>query len=175
MDYFKTKVWLIPKCVIKILRGAGMVTPSNPPPPPPLRTNEKSFDHTLKDSDILHPCLALGADFDKKDSASDVYPRNNWKDFSENRPILYLTLSGPAFQSFARPGGVSEAKMTKIKVNITRLKWNFTWVIMTVVAFLMQNFSLVALIVLEIWWQKYFPLKKGTSQQIRLFTPGKRV
>ena len=38
-------------------------------------------------------------------------------------------------------------------------------------AFLMQNLSPVALLVFEICQSQNFPWKKGTSHQIRLFTP----
>ena len=48
------------------------------------------------------------------------------------------------------PGGSSEAQMPKIKVNVNQLKWNLAWVIMAIKAFLMQNLSLIALLVLEI-------------------------
>ena len=65
-----------------------------------------------------------------------------------------LTLSGPAFSVVRQARGGSEAQMPKIKVNITRLKWNFAWIILTIKAFLMQNLSVVALLVLEIWRHK---------------------
>ena len=45
----------------------------------------------------------------------------------------------------------SEAQMPKIKVDINRLQWNFAWVMISIKAFLMQNLSLIALLVLEIW------------------------
>ena len=48
------------------------------------------------------------------------------------------------------PGGGSEAQMPKIKVNINQLKRNLALVIMAIKAFLMQNLSLIALLVLEI-------------------------
>ena len=38
----------------------------------------------------------------------------------------------------------------KSKVNTIRLKRNLAWIIMTIKALLMQNFSLVALLVLDI-------------------------
>ena len=44
--------------------------------------------------------------------------------------------------------------MPKIKVNINWLKWNLAWVVKTIKAFLMQNFGLVALPVLERWRHK---------------------
>ena len=68
-----------------------------------------------------------------------------------------LTLSGPAFSVVrqARRGG-SEARMPKIKVNMNWLKLNFTWVITSIKAFLMQNLRLIALLVLEIWRHKIF-------------------
>ena len=44
--------------------------------------------------------------------------------------------------------------MPKIKVNNNRLKWNFAWVIISIKAFLMQNLSVIALPVLEIWRYK---------------------
>ena len=65
-----------------------------------------------------------------------------------------LTLSGPAFSVIREAQGGSEARMSKIKVNINRLKWNLAWVIMAIKALLMQNFRLVALLVLEIWRHK---------------------
>ena len=51
-------------------------------------------------------------------------------------------------------GGGSEAWMPKLKVNINRLKWNFAWVIIFIKVFLMQNVSLLTLLVLEIWSHK---------------------
>ena len=51
-------------------------------------------------------------------------------------------------------GGL-EAQMPKINVNINQLKWNLTWVnIMAIKAFLIQNLSLVPLVVLQIWRHK---------------------
>ena len=69
---------------------------------------------------------------------------------------VYLTLSGPAFSVVCQAGGGgdSEAQMPKIKININQLKWNLAWVIMAIKAFLMQNLSLIALLVLEIWRHK---------------------
>ena len=57
---------------------------------------------------------------------------------------------------FSRSAGLggSEAQMPKIKVNINRLKWNLAWVIMAIKAFLMQNLSPIARLVLEIWRHK---------------------
>ena len=65
-----------------------------------------------------------------------------------------LTLSGPAFSVVRQARVGSEAQMPKIKVNINQLKWNLAWVIMAIKAFLMQNLSLIALLVLEIWRHK---------------------
>ena len=62
------------------------------------------------------------------------------------RPGLFSHLPGL--------GGGSEAQMPKIKVKINQLKWNLAWVIMAIKAFLMQNLSLIALLVLEIWRHK---------------------
>ena len=56
--------------------------------------------------------------------------------------------------------------MPKIKVNINRLKWNLAWVITTIKAFLMQNLSLVALPVLEIWRHK---ISLGRREQVIKF------
>ena len=69
------------------------------------------------------------------------------------KQMFDLTLSVPAFPVVRQAGGRgrgSEAQMPKIKVNINRLKWNFAWVIIPIKAFLLQNLSLVARLVLEI-------------------------
>ena len=60
-------------------------------------------------------------------------------------------------------GGGSEAQMPKIKVIINWLKWNLTQVIMTIKAFLMQNLSLVALLVLGIW---HCQISLGRREQV---------
>ena len=44
--------------------------------------------------------------------------------------------------------------MPKSKVNVNQLKWNLARVIMAIKAFLMQNLSLIALLVVEIWRHK---------------------
>ena len=67
--------------------------------------------------------------------------------------------------------GYSQACIPKIKVNITWLKLNFAWVIIGTKPFVMQNLSLVPFLFLEIWRHKISPLRKGTSHQIRIFTP----
>ena len=46
---------------------------------------------------------------------------------------------------------------------------------MAIKAFLMQNLSLIALLGFGDMTSQNFPRKKGTSHEIRLFTPGKRV
>ena len=74
------------------------------------------------------------------------------------RPSLFSRSPGP--------GGGSEAQMPKIKVNINQLKWNLAWVIMAIKAFLMQNLSLIALLVLEIWRHK---ISLGRREQVMKF------
>ena len=64
--------------------------------------------------------------------------------------LQFLTLSGPAFSVVRQARGGSEAQMPKIKVNINQLKRNLALVIMAIKAFLMQNLSLIAYLVLEI-------------------------
>ena len=76
--------------------------------------------------------------------------------------INFLTLSGLAFSVVRQARGGSEAQMPKIKVNINQLKWNLAWVITVIKAFLMQNLSLIALPVLEIWVTK-FPSEEGNE------------
>ena len=53
--------------------------------------------------------------------------------------------------------------MPKIEANINQLKWNLAWVIMVINAFLMQNLSLIALLVLEIWRHK---ISLGRREQV---------
>ena len=54
----------------------------------------------------------------------------------------YLQPSSPGlFSRSLRPGG---GRIPKIKVTISRLKWNFAWAIIAIKACLMQNLSLVA-------------------------------
>ena len=77
-----------------------------------------------------------------------------------------LTLSGPAFSVVRLARGGSEAQMPKIKVNINQLKWNLAWVIMAIKAFLMQNLSLIALLVLEIWRHK---ISLGRRERVMKF------
>ena len=64
------------------------------------------------------------------------------------------------------PGGGSEAQMPKIKVKINQLKWNLAWIIMAIKAFLMQNLSLITLLVLEIWRHK---ISVGRREQVMKF------
>ena len=92
------------------------------------------------------------------------------------RPALlyWLSLSNKSFNPirpglFSRslgPGGGSEAQMPKIEVNINQLKWNLAWVIMAIKAFLMQNLSLTALLVLEIWRHK---ISLGRRERVTKF------
>ena len=87
---------------------------------------------------------------------------------------LFLTLSSPAFSAVrqARGGCGSEAWMPQIKLNMNRLKWNFAWVIMSIKSSWCKIWGWQ----LKVWRYDVtkFPSKKGTSHQIRLFTPGKR-
>ena len=83
-----------------------------------------------------------------------VYP----KLYSSEIPFI---LSGP--QSFTRHVG---GQMPKIKVNVNQLKWNFAWVIITIKAILMQNFSVVALSDLEIRRHK---ISLGRREQVIKF------
>ena len=69
--------------------------------------------------------------------------------------FIQLTLSGPAFSVVRQARGAGlRGPDAKINVNINGLKWNLAWVIMAIKAFLMQNLSLVALLVSEIWRHK---------------------
>ena len=79
--------------------------------------------------------------------------------FNPIRPGLFSCSPGP--------GGGSEAQMAKIKVNINQLKWNLAWVIMAIKAFLMQNLSLIALLVLEIWRHK---ISLGRRERVMKFS-----
>ena len=83
----------------------------------------------------------------------------NWK-LNPIRPGLFSRSPGPG------GGGGSEAQMPKIKVNINQLKWNLSWVIMAMKAFLMQNLSLIAPLVLEIWRHK---ISLGRREQVMKF------
>ena len=56
--------------------------------------------------------------------------------------------------------------MPKIEVNINQLKWNLAWVIMAIKVFLMQNLSLIALLVLETWRHK---ISLGRREQVMKF------
>ena len=69
------------------------------------------------------------------------------------RPGLFSRSPGP---------GGSPTGMPKIKVIINRLKYSFVWVIIAIKACLMQNLSLVAFQVLEIWRHK---ILLGTGEQ----------
>ena len=81
--------------------------------------------------------------------------------------MVFLTLSGPAFSVVRQAGGGgSEAHMPKIKVNINQLKWNLAWIIIAIKAFLMQNLSLITLLVLEIWRHK---ISLGRREQVMKF------
>ena len=65
--------------------------------------------------------------------------------FNLIRPGLSSRLPGPSG---------SETQTPKIKVNINRLKWKFAWVIISIKVFLMQDLSLITLLILEIWRHK---------------------
>ena len=60
---------------------------------------------------------------------------------------LFIRLSGSSW-------GSSEAQMPEIKINIIQLKWSFSRVIIVIKACLLQNFSLLPFLVLEIWRRK---------------------
>ena len=80
---------------------------------------------------------------------------------------IYLNHIRPGlFSRSPGPRGGSEAQMPNIKVNINQLKWNLAWVIMAIKAFLMQNLSLIALLVLEIWRHK---ISLGRREQVMKF------
>ena len=86
-----------------------------------------------------------------------------------------LTLSDPAFSVVRKARGEgSEARMPKINVNINWLKWNFAWVIMIIRAFLVQNLSLAALLVLEIGRHKV-SLRRLDKSSNSVIYPRKRV
>ena len=89
----------------------------------------------------------------------------------------FLTLSGLAFSvvrhargcvcvCWGGGGGGWEAQMPKIKIFVNRLKSNLARVIVTIKALLMQNLSMVALLVLEIWRHK---ISLGRKEQVMKF------